>query len=127
MIAERRWLIASRLRYDGLCVLARIDASDDCPLLLIVERASGGALGPISLAAGVQIAASIPNFLAQEQENLGDGYLKKPFVVRNGYLELPTGPGLGIELDEDAMASKIGHDFKNPEAYDADDGSVMDW
>ncbi len=84
-------------------------------------------LGPISLAAGVQIAASIPNFLCQEQENLGDGYLKKPFVVRNGYLELPTGPGLGIELDENAMASKIGHDFKNPEAYDADDGSVMDW
>ena len=84
-------------------------------------------LGPISLAAGVQIAASIPNFLCQEHESLGDGYLKKPFVVRNGYLELPTGPGLGIELDENAMDSKIGHDFKNPEAYDADDGSVMDW
>ena len=39
----------------------------------------------------------------------------------------PTGPGLGIELDEDALADKIGHDWKNPEAYDADDGSVMDW
>jgi galactonate dehydratase len=53
--------------------------------------------------------------------------LKKTFVVRNGYLDLPTGPGLGIELDEDAIATKIGHDFKNPEAYDADDGSGMDW
>jgi galactonate dehydratase len=84
-------------------------------------------LGPISLAAGVQMAASIPNFLCQEQESLGNGYLKKPFVVRTGYLELPTGPGLGIELDENAMANQIGHDWKNPEAYDADDGSVMDW
>jgi galactonate dehydratase len=84
-------------------------------------------LGPISLAAGVQIAASIPNFLCQEQATLGDGYLKKPFVVRQGYLDLPTGPGLGIELDENALANKIGHDWKNPEAYDADDGSVMDW
>ncbi len=84
-------------------------------------------IGPISLAAGVQIAASIPNFLCQEQESLGEGYLKNPFVVRNGYLELPTGPGLGIELDENAMAKQIGHDFRNPEAYDADDGSVMDW
>jgi galactonate dehydratase len=84
-------------------------------------------LGPISLAAGVQIAASIPNFLCQEQVNLGQGYLKQPFVVRQGYLDLPTGPGLGIELDENAMAAQIGHDWKNREAYDADDGSVMDW
>jgi len=84
-------------------------------------------LGPISLAAGVQLAASIPNFLCQEQVSLGEGYLKRPFVVRNGYLDLPAGPGLGIELDEDALADKIGHDWTNPEEYDADDGSVMDW
>ncbi len=84
-------------------------------------------LGPISLAAGVQLAASIPNFLCQEQASLGVGYLKTPFNVRDGYLDLPTGPGLGIELDENAMADKIGHDWHNPEAYDAGDGSVTDW
>jgi galactonate dehydratase len=84
-------------------------------------------LGPVSLAAGVQLAASIPNFLCQEQVSLGEGYLKQPFTVRDGYLDLPTGPGLGIELDENAMADKIGHDWKNPEAYDAGDGSVIDW
>lgn len=84
-------------------------------------------LGPISLAAGVQLAASIPNFLIQEQVSLGEGYLKKPFTIRTGYLDLPTGPGLGIELDDAQMADKIGHDWKNQEAYDADDGSVMDW
>jgi galactonate dehydratase len=84
-------------------------------------------LGPISLAAGVQLAASIPNFLCQEQVSLGEGYLKKPFTVREGYLDLPAGPGLGIELDENAMADKIGHDWRNPESYDAEDGSVVDW
>jgi len=84
-------------------------------------------LGPISLAAGIQIAASIPNFLIQEQVSLGEGYVKKPFTVREGYLDLPTAPGLGVELDENAMADKLGHDWKNPEAYDADDGSVTDW
>ena len=84
-------------------------------------------LGPISLAAGLQIAASIPNFLCQEQVSLGEGYLKKPFTVRQGYVDLPTGPGLGVELDENAMADKIHHDWKNPESYDADDGSVVDW
>lgn len=84
-------------------------------------------LGPISLAAGMQIAASIPNFLCQEQVSLGEGYIRNPFKVSRGYLDLPTGPGLGIELDENAMADKIGHDWRNPEEYDADDGSVMDW
>jgi galactonate dehydratase len=84
-------------------------------------------LGPISLAAGVQLAASIPNFLAQEQVSLGDGYLKKPFTLREGYLDLPTGPGLGIELDENAVADKINHDWRSREEYDNDDGSVMDW
>jgi galactonate dehydratase len=84
-------------------------------------------LGPISLAAGVQLAASIPNFLCQEQVTLGEGYLKKPFVLRDGYLDLPEGPGLGIELDENSLADKIDHDWKNRAEYDADDGSVLDW
>src|SRR5262249_12009086 len=84
-------------------------------------------LGPISLAAGVQLAAAIPNFLCQEQVTLGEGFLMKSFVLRDGYLDLPTGPGLGIELDEEALAAKIDHDWKNREAYDLDDGSVVDW
>jgi galactonate dehydratase len=84
-------------------------------------------LGPISLAAGVQLAASIPNFLCQEQVSLGEGYLKKPFILRDGYIDLPTGPGLGIELDDNLMADKIGHDWKNQQSYDANDGSVVDW
>ena len=43
------------------------------------------------------------------------------------YLDLPTGPGLGIELGENAMADRIGHDRRNPQSCDADDGSVVDW
>lgn len=84
-------------------------------------------LGPISLAAGIQIAASIPNFLCQEHRSLGEGYLKQPFVLKNGFVDVPTGPGLGIELDENALANKIGHAWKNTESYDDDDGSVVDW
>jgi len=84
-------------------------------------------LGPISLAAGLQIAASIPNFLCQEQVSLGAGYIKNPFKVENGYIPLPTAPGLGVELDENALADKIGHNWRNPESYDADDASVVDW
>jgi galactonate dehydratase len=84
-------------------------------------------LGPISLAAGIQLAASIPNFLCQEQVSLGEGYLKKPFEISKGFVDVPAGPGLGIELDEHALADKINHDWKNRELYDPDDGSVLDW
>jgi galactonate dehydratase len=83
-------------------------------------------LGPISLAAGLQLAASIPNFLCQEQVHLGTGYLKKPFEVKGGYIDTPTAPGLGIEIDEDALADKLGHDWQNPQTYFFD-GSVVDW
>jgi len=84
-------------------------------------------LGPISLAAGIQLAASIPNFLCQEQVSLGEGYLKEPFKVEDGYIKIPTAPGLGIELDEDQLAERIGHDWTNLESYDDRDGSVIDW
>jgi galactonate dehydratase len=84
-------------------------------------------LGPISLASGIQLAASIPNFLCQEQVTLGEGYLKKPLVVHDGHVELPKGPGLGIELDEDALKDKLGHEWRNRESYLDSDGSVVDW
>jgi galactonate dehydratase len=84
-------------------------------------------LGPISLAACIQLDATIPNFIAQEQVSLGEGYLKQPFVVKDGYIDLPTAPGLGIELDEEALADKIGHDWRNPMSYLPDDNSVVDW
>lgn len=85
-------------------------------------------MGPISLAAGLTLAASIPNFLVQEQVSLGEGYLKKPFKLqKDGTVLVPDGPGLGIELDEDQIKDKMGHDWRNPESYNHLDGSVVDW
>jgi galactonate dehydratase len=85
-------------------------------------------MGPISLAVGLNLAASIPNFLVQEQVSLGEGYLKNPFKLQpDGTVLIPKGPGLGVELDEALMKDKIGHDWKNPESYNELDGSVVDW
>jgi len=85
-------------------------------------------MGPISLAAGLHLAASVPNFLVQEQVSLGEGYLKNPFKLqKDGTVLIPEGPGLGIELDEDQIKEKMGHDWKNPETYNFLDGSVVDW
>jgi len=84
-------------------------------------------LGPISLAACIQLDACTPNFLIQEQATLGEGYLKKPFVLEDGYVKTPTKPGLGIELDEELVKEKI-YDGKweTPRLYH-EDGSVADW
>jgi galactonate dehydratase len=47
--------------------------------------------------------------------------------MKNGHVDLPTAPGLGIEIDEDALAEKIGHNRENRQTYDPRDGSVVDW
>ncbi len=84
-------------------------------------------LGPIAFAASLQLDASIPNFLIQEHASLGEGYLTEPFQVRDGYVDLPQGPGLGIALDEEALSSKLGHNWRNPAPFHPDDGSAIDW
>lgn len=90
-------------------------------------------LGPISLASCLQLDACTPNFLAQEHpgndddSDLGVGYIKEPFVIKDGYIEVPTKPGLGVELDEKAIKEKL-YDGKwtTPRQYH-EDGSVADW
>jgi galactonate dehydratase len=84
--------------------------------------------GPCSLAASCQIAAAIPNFLIQERGTSSHAnLLKTPFQVENGYLPLPQGPGLGIEIDEDKLLAQVGEPQAYPQTYDRDDGSVVDW
>lgn len=90
-------------------------------------------LGPVSLASCIQLDACIPNFLVQEhpgnpdKSDLGVGYIKEPFVIEDGYIKVPTKPGLGIELDEEALKDKI-YDGKwtTPRQY-YEDGSIADW
>jgi galactonate dehydratase len=54
--------------------------------------------------------------------------LKNPFKLeKDGTVLIPTAPGLGIELDENKLEDKLGHDWKNPQTYDETDGSVVDW
>ena len=86
-------------------------------------------LGPVALAACLQVDACSPNFVIQEHTAgaLGAGYLRQPFVIQDGYIELPTGPGLGIDIDEEAVIAMGEHDWATPQLRHADDGSVADW
>jgi len=84
-------------------------------------------LGPIALAACLQVDACTPNFLCQEQVCLGEGYLKQPFVAEAGHIPVPTGPGLGIEVDEAAVAGQqYDGSYENPRLWH-EDGSLADW
>ncbi|HMO55909.1 MAG TPA: galactonate dehydratase [Roseiflexaceae bacterium] len=84
-------------------------------------------LGPIALAACLQLDACTPNFLVQEHVTTGVGYLKQPFTIIDGHIALPEGPGLGIELDEEALADKLDDGtWETPRFWHAD-GSVADW
>ncbi|GAA2102101.1 galactonate dehydratase [Microlunatus panaciterrae] len=95
-------------------------------------------LGPIALAASLQVDFATPNFLIQEQSlgihynqsnDLLD-YLVDPtvFAFADGYVERSTAPGLGIEVDEAAVrrADEIGHNWRGP-LWRHPDGSFAEW
>jgi galactonate dehydratase len=88
------------------------------------------AIGPVALSACLQVDAAVPNFLIQEQidQGLGEGMLVRPLVVQGGHIELPTRPGLGIEIDEQFLKEQcIYHEELGGEHYYESDGSVADW
>ncbi|PWS44605.1 galactonate dehydratase [Streptomyces sp. FT05W] len=95
-------------------------------------------LGPVSLAASLQVAFSTPNFLIQEQSigihyNVGAGpldYLADPTPLdfHEGHFLRSTAPGLGIDVDERAVraADDTVEDWHNPIWRHAD-GSFAEW
>jgi galactonate dehydratase len=83
--------------------------------------------GPVATIASVHLAASIPNFLILEmaQQPLRDEIQRQGLTIKDGWAELPTLPGLGIELDPDVIAA---HPYA-PGDYEPafySDGSVAD-
>ncbi|MDL5360772.1 galactonate dehydratase [Halalkalicoccus sp. NIPERK01] len=95
-------------------------------------------LGPIALASCIQVDACSPNALIQEQSldiHYNEGgdvldYLADPdvFEYHEGYVEVPSGPGLGIELNEEYIEEQAEEtvDWHNP-VWRHDDGSVAEW
>ena len=95
-------------------------------------------LGPIALAACIQVSVASPNFLIQEQSlgihyNQGSDLLDylvdtSVFDIKDGHMQRPTAPGLGIIIDEAAVreADKVSHSWRNP-IWRHDDGSFAEW
>lgn len=95
-------------------------------------------LGPIALAASLQVGLASPNLLIQEQSlgihyNAGSDLLdylldQSVFAYRDGYVPALTGPGLGVDVDaaEVERAAKVGHRWRNP-VWRRDDGAFAEW
>ncbi|UDL88973.1 galactonate dehydratase [Mesorhizobium sp. PAMC28654] len=95
-------------------------------------------LGPIALAACLQLDAVSYNCFIQEQ-SLGIHYNgandlldyaanKDVFRYEDGYVSIPDGPGLGVEIDEEYVKerAKEGHRWRNP-VWRHKDGSFAEW
>lgn len=95
-------------------------------------------LGPIALAASLQVDAICHNAFIQEQSlgihyneggDLND-YLLPTYRLSctDGYLDIPNGPGLGVEIDEAFVIeqAKTGHRWRAP-VWRHKDGSIAEW
>lgn len=103
-----------------------------------VNMAPHSPLGPINLAASLQLDFATPNFLIQEQVlGLGNGGNSAntykfvdygDFNVKDGFVELMTKPGLGIDVDEEAVRA-MGSNVKSWRApeWTHIDGSLAEW
>jgi galactonate dehydratase len=94
-------------------------------------------IGPIALAASLQVDAVCHNAFIQEQSigihyNTGadvlDYLVPGGIEIDNGDLLIPRGPGLGIEVDQEKVEelSRVGHRWRAP-IWRHKDGSIAEW
>jgi len=88
-------------------------------------------LSPVSTAACLQLAACIPNFAIQEYPYRQDDgepgreLLAEPLARDGGYLEIPQSPGIGVELDDEAVANAP-YEPREILTRRHEDGSIVD-
>jgi galactonate dehydratase len=120
----------------GISELRRIAAMAEAYDVAIAPHCP---LGPIALAANMQVDAATPNFAIQEMSlgihyNVGGHdlltYIKNPEIwhVKDGYVELMKGPGLGIEVDEERIRelSKGAEPWVSP-GFIGPGGELREW
>lgn len=88
----------------GLLEMKKIAAMAEANYVVVAPH---NPMGPVATTVNVHFAASTPNFFILEYHpddvSPRKDLLKEPLMVKNGYIELPTKPGFGIELNEEAF------------------------
>lgn len=108
----------------GISELRRIAAAAEAREIAFAPHCP---LGPVALAACLHLAAATPNFLCQEHLTLGETLLTEPFRVHDGFVDLPRGPGLGIQLDEAKVAAQRFDGRWDAPRWAHADGSFAEW
>jgi galactonate dehydratase len=108
----------------GLMEMKKIAAMAEAHYVTVAPH---NPMGPVATAVNVHFAASTSNFFILEyhpdDEGVRKDVLKEPLMVKNGYIPLPTKPGLGIELNEEAIGKYPPVTWHRGFAY-REDGSV---
>ena len=93
-----------------------------------VAMAPHSAADPVGVAASLQAMAGTPNFLIQEYGGGGgDTLFTTPLAFKDGFVELPRGPGLGIEISEEGLAANTAESWPlRNMRRDPDDRSYSD-
>ena len=90
----------------GLLELKEIAAMAEAYAVAVAPHGNNSTT--VGLAASLQAAACIPNFLIMEYpvawEPFANEIARNPLQAENGYIPLPTEPGIGIDLDEEELA-----------------------
>jgi galactonate dehydratase len=88
----------------GLMEMKKIAAMAEACYVTVIPH---NPMGPVATAVSVHFAASTPNFAMLEytpdDQSSRRDRVQEPIALKDGYLELPTAPGLGIELNEDVV------------------------
>jgi galactonate dehydratase len=87
------------------------------------------AAGPIGVAASIHVMATVPNFAISEGgAQRGEGLFNEPLVLKDGYMELPQGPGLGVDMEDAAIEAIRDESYRSRGIfYHKDDGSFADY
>jgi len=123
--------IRAGVEIGAMCEAAQVALAPHCPY------------GPIQFAASIQVAAASPAHAFQEFQSLGGAagggspgggaswafdLLASPFEVSDGMVDIPTGPGLGIEVQDHLIEEHM--DAWNPHPptlWQNRDGSHAEW
>ncbi len=110
----------------GILEMRRIAAYAEVHYIALAPHSAADAVG---VAASLQAMAATPNFLIQEfGGGTGEGLFTEPLRFEDGFVALPEGPGLGIEIDPEGLEAHRLTDWPlRVMRRSAEDGSVSDF